>query len=504
MADSPPAASPPPIATVPGGDLARALFEQSPLSSVVYDTDGHIKIANAAFERLFGLKVGDIPRDYSILRDPQLEAQGALPGVRRAFAGEPVTLPPVRYVEAPRLGVTTTTWTQAHLYPVRDAGGTVSEVVLVHLDLTARIEAEEAVERHAAELEAQRAELEEQIEATEALAAELQTTNAALARSARDVEAILASIAEPFVVYDAAWRFRYVNEAASSVLYAARRAPGADRGARALLGHSLWDVYPDLPGSGFDRAMRRAAEEGRPVTFEEYYPRTGRWSEVRCFPMPDGGVAVAWRDVTTRRRADEAAHYLAEATTILASSLDHEATLADLARLLVPRLADWCAVDLVEDDGRFARVAVAHADPERVRRAQEMHHRFPIDPAAPHGVAAVVRTGRPELVGEITGAMLAESIGDPEHLALLREIGPRSVVVVPLVAHGRTLGTLTLLSTESGRRYDDDDVRLAEELARRAALAVDNARLHRASELAREQAEAANRSKCEFLANMSH
>jgi signal transduction histidine kinase len=116
----------------------------------------------------------------------------------------------------------------------------------------------------------------------------------------------------------------------------------------------------------------------------------------------------------------------------------------------------------------------------------------------------VVRTGRPELVPEITDEMLAASVSDPEYLALLRGLGMRSALLVPLPGDGRPLGVLTLIAAESGRRYGEADLQLARELARRAALAVDNARLHRASEAARAQAEAANRSKAEFLASMSH
>jgi signal transduction histidine kinase len=266
----------------------------------------------------------------------------------------------------------------------------------------------------------------------------------------------------------------------------------------------VWETYPEILGTGFERAMRRAADERVPVTFEEFYPRTGLWSEVRCDPMPGGGIAAAWRDVTARRNADEAGHYLGEATAILASSLEYEATLASAARLVVPRLADWCSVDLVTDGGGIERVAVAHADPEKVRWAEEIHRRYPPRPDAPTGVPSVIRTGQPEIAPEITDEMLRASIADPEYLALMRGIGLRSAMIVPLVAHGRTLGALSLIAAESGRRYGDADLQLALELARRAALAVDNARLHRASEAARAQAEAANRSKTDFLAAMSH
>ena len=130
--------------------------------------------------------------------------------------------------------------------------------------------------------------------------------------------------------------------------------------------------------------------------------------------MPDGGLAVSWRDVTERRRAAEAEHYLGEATAILASSLEYEETLASLARLVVPRLADWCAVDLVAAAGGFERVAVAHVDPQKVRWAEEIHRRFPPDPDAATGLAQVVRTGRPELVPEITDGQMTFRVVNTE------------------------------------------------------------------------------------------
>jgi PAS domain S-box-containing protein len=835
---TPPTSSPlVPSALSSGDALGRALFEQSPLSTVVYDAAGHVVLANAAFERLFGLRVAELPRSYTLLDDPQLEAQGVLPLARRAFAGEAVVLPPVRYEPAPQVGVTTSSWTQAHLYPLRDAAGAVTAVVLVHVDLTARVDAEEAlrasearlrvaleagemgawewgigenvvrwsatlerihglapgtfggtledvlrgvhpddrarvraalesradgdayaiahrivrpdgtvrwvrlrgqllrdaegqperltgictdvtVERRAdeetrllaeagavlassldheltlatvarlavpvladycivdllerpdgpvrrvatahvdpardgllaevrrfapalesdglvartlrsglpqlaspianptadasaqdrpehvallqrlapeaalcvplvargvtvgsmllvsagsgrrygpedlpvatelarraamavdnarlhqealtaraasehqavelelqalqlqeqaAELEAHQLELAQQVASAEALSVELRATNGALERArrtaeaerasaegaARDVAGILGSISDPFVVYDPAWRFRYVNAAARDVFVATGRAGGA----QGLLGVVVWDAYPELVGSGTERAMRRAAAERVPVTFEEFYPERGTWSAVTCYPMPDGGLATTWRDVTARRQAEEAGHYLDRATAILASSLDYEATLAAVAQLIVPRLADWCSVDLVGAQGAIERMAVAHVDPEKVRWAHEIGRRYPHDPDAPTGVPHVIRTGQPELVPEITDEMLAAGIADPEYLALVRALGLRSILIVPLVAHGRTLGALSMIATASGRRYGEADLQLAMELARRAALAVDNARLHRASESARVQAETANRSKTDFLASMSH
>ncbi|HKG95966.1 MAG TPA: PAS domain S-box protein [Gemmatimonadaceae bacterium] len=126
---------------------SRALFEQSPFSTVIYDAEGRLLAANAAFERFWGVPVDSAPPDYNVLADPELERQGALPVIRRAFAGETVVTPPVRY-DISRLstsGAGRTVWTQGHFYPVRDAGGRVTHVVLVHVDLTARVEAEEAL-----------------------------------------------------------------------------------------------------------------------------------------------------------------------------------------------------------------------------------------------------------------------------------------------------------------------------------------------------------------------
>ncbi len=182
-------------------------------------------------------------------------------------------------------------------------------------------------------------------------------------------------------------------------------------------------------------------------------------------------------EVSRRERAEETQRFLSEASAVLASSLDYRGTLSDVARLTVPQLADWCAVDVLEGES-LNRVAAAHQDPEKMRWAHELQERYPGDPNAPRGVAAVTRTGRSEFYPEIPDEMLESVAQDAEHLRIMREIGFTSVIIVPLVARGRTLGAITLVSAESGRRYGEADLGLAEELARRAALAVDNARLY--------------------------
>ncbi|MBX6342332.1 MAG: GAF domain-containing protein, partial [Thermomicrobiaceae bacterium] len=185
-----------------------------------------------------------------------------------------------------------------------------------------------------------------------------------------------------------------------------------------------------------------------------------------------------------RALAQQRLAFLAEASALLAGSLDYETTLRRVAETVVPALADWCAVDLVERDGEVRRVAIAHVDPAKVSWARELAERYPYDPGAPHGLAKVLRTGEPEFWPEITDAMLAAAARDEEHLALLRSTGFSSAMIVPLVARGRTIGALSFIAAESGRHYTEADLMFAEEVARRAALAVENARLLRAARAA--------------------
>ena len=170
--------------------------------------------------------------------------------------------------------------------------------------------------------------------------------------------------------------------------------------------------------------------------------------------------------------------FLSEASALLASSLDYETTLSRVAELAVPQLADWCVIDIVADDGSLRRLAVAHVDPAKVAWAHELERKYPPDPNSPRGVPNVIRTGRSELMAEISDAVVAAAARDEEHLRLLRRLGLSSYMCVPLVARARTLGAITFVAAESGRRYGPGDLALAEDLSRRAAVAVDNARLY--------------------------
>ena len=170
--------------------------------------------------------------------------------------------------------------------------------------------------------------------------------------------------------------------------------------------------------------------------------------------------------------------FLAEASTVLTSSLDYQTNLMTVAKLAVNRLADWCAVDVVDENNGFHRVALVHRDPQRAEWAREFQKKFSANPAAPHGVAHVMRTGKAKIYTDIPDSMLVALAQDAEHFKILQELGLASAMVVPLVARGRMLGAITLASENPARRYTEQDLHFAEELARRAALGIDNARLY--------------------------
>lgn len=245
-------------------------------------------------------------------------------------------------------------------------------------------------------------------------------------------------------------------------------------------------LHPDDLQPCLER-WNEAIRTGEPYEMEHRLRRkdgTYRWHLTRAVPRRDQeGRVVSWvgtcTDIDERKRTEETQRFLASASQELASSLDYQTTLTGVARLCVPRIADWCAVDMVEDD-TIRRLAVVHADPSKVEWAQELQKRYPPHPDDAYGVPNVLRTGKSELYPEVADDILVATARDTEHLAMLRQVGFTSAMVVPLMARGRILGAITLVWAESGRRYDASDLAFAEELARRASLAVDNASLYKA------------------------
>jgi PAS domain S-box-containing protein len=197
---------------------------------------------------------------------------------------------------------------------------------------------------------------------------------------------------------------------------------------------------------------------------------------------PSGAIetaVVTYADVTDRIRAQEREAFLARASEVLASSLDYERTVQAVADLVVPAFADWCVVQLASEEGAPRRIAVAHRDPDLVALAVRVQEEYPPDPDAATGVAAILRTGKSEFMADIPPELIDAAARDDRHREMLRALSLRSYISVPMIAAGRISGVLTLVGSDSGRRFEAADVVFAENLAARAAAAIENARLFR-------------------------
>lgn len=295
----------------------------------------------------------------------------------------------------------------------------------------------------------------------------------------------LDNLADSVTIHDGSGKLMYVNEAT----------------ARLMGEQSVDEIIASPPGSWTERfTMYR--EDGRPVELAELPGRrvfsgetpepllvrrvdtedgNSRWIRIKAGPLRDesGRVAAAVNvsvDVTDVEEAELAQQLLADAGQALAASLDYQRTLQQVAMLAVPDLADWCGVDLVSPSGDLEQVAIAHVDPAKVALGRELRESYPTDPDAEGGTHGVLRTGQAQLVQEIPEELLVEAAQDERHLELLRAIGLRSVLILPLRFGNQTIGTMSFVLQD--RRFSDAGVALAEELARRAVVAIENSRLY--------------------------
>jgi PAS domain S-box-containing protein len=295
----------------------------------------------------------------------------------------------------------------------------------------------------------------------------------------------LDNLADSVTIHDARGKLMYVNQATAGLMG----------------GQSVDEILASPPGAWTERfAMYR--EDGRPVELQELPGRrvfsgetpepllvrrvdredgNSRWIRIKAAPLRDasGQVTAAVNvseDVTDVKEAELAQQLLADAGEALAASLDYEETLQQVALLAVPDLADWCGVDLVSPSGDLEQVAIAHVDPAKVELGRELRESYPADPDAEGGTNGVLRTGRAQLVQEIPDELLVDAAQDERHLELLRAIGMRSVLILPLRFGDQSIGTMSFVLQE--RRFSDADVALAEELARRAVVAIENSRLY--------------------------
>ncbi|HEX8941376.1 MAG TPA: GAF domain-containing protein [Candidatus Limnocylindrales bacterium] len=432
--------------TTAAGQQWQSTFDAVGDPVAILDAEGCILRANRAMVELVGLppaEVAGTPIDEALARvaDPDLRPLGApaVEGVLRS--GEAAT-------GELRLGERVF---QVRLDPLHDADGAVSGAVQTMVDVSA------------------------------SRAAELQMRKLLATR-----RSIFEASPLAIVIFDAEGRVDAWSPAAEALFgwpaeeVIGRPYPAVTPEKEAELAHEL---ARNLGGEGFaEFETWRRRKDGSRVDVA-----------VWAAPLDDGhggirGAIHILADITQRQRSERALRFLAEASTLLAASLDPSETMARLADLVVPDIADWCAVDVLADDGTLSRIGAAHRDPARRNLLLEIQARFPASRDRPGIRSDVLRTGRSRLVGP---GELAERLRDrePEHRALIRRLGVESGIWVPLTARGRLLGVISLGRADAARPFDDADLALAEELGRRAAVALDNADLYRAEWLARAAAE---------------
>ena len=301
------------------------------------------------------------------------------------------------------------------------------------------------------------------------------------------LEAILRGVADAVTAQAPDGRLLFANEAAAASMgfespEALMKASIADIMNRYDMLDEDGEPYPleALPGR---RAL--AGEDGAESLVRFRIRDTGqeRWSAVKATPIrdADGNVTMAINvieDITTHKRAELGQRFLARSGEVLASSLDPDELLVEIANLAVPELADWCSVEVMTEAGALERKALAHVNPDVRQRAIDLSRRYPPDPDAPQGIYQVVKTGQPELYPDIPDEMIRAAAVDQKHYDEIVAIGMRSAIIVPMTTRGRTVGALTWVNGRPGRRFDTQDVELAQELARRCATAIENARLY--------------------------
>jgi len=308
-----------------------------------------------------------------------------------------------------------------------------------------------------------------------------------LRRSRDELAIVLDGVSEGITAQDSRGNIVYANQSAAQTLgYASvdelLSASFSEIAQKYTLLDEDGDPFPvdKLPGR---QIFQGAPSASARIHFRLLQTGEDRWSIVDANPVRDTGGKVVlavniFRDITNFVRAEHAQKMLAEAGKILASSLDYEATLENIANLAVTYLADWCSVHLIDENEEVYRLAVTHKDPAKVEAAREFEQLYPPDREANSPLYGVLRTGEPFFIPEITDEMLLAASRGPDYDRRLRELGLRSGMTIPLTARGRTFGAISLVWGDSGHRYTKEDIDLVLELSRRAAIAIENARLY--------------------------
>ncbi|MBO0350185.1 PAS domain S-box protein [Phormidium pseudopriestleyi FRX01] len=431
----------------------KALIQACPLAVMVLDATGQVKMWNRSAERILGWSEAEaIGRQFpAISAEKRQELQE---NIGATLAGNPLMGLETRRLTKVGTQIDVAIWTA----PLRDAKGNVSYLSIL-ADISDRKQAEEALR-----------DSEERFRT--------------LVNSMDDIVFTLDHQGRHTAIFG-----RWFDRTGITPEHFIDKTAG--------------DIFGPQAASIHNNANQMALA-GESVIYEWSFQTDAgtQYCQTSLSPLFDRlggvtGIVGVGRDITERRQAELRQYFLAEVSSVLASSLDYPTTLTSLANLVVPTIADYCVIYIVEDAGQISGLAMAHTDRTKEALLRQMEQHYPLDLNHEDGIVQVVSSGKPILIPALTEEMRVAAARDPEHLRLMRELGCQSCTIVPLVARGRILGAISFAIAESGRRYQGEDLMLAEELARRAGFAIDNARLYRESQ-------EANQMKDEFLAVVSH
>jgi PAS domain S-box-containing protein len=468
------------------GDLLDLLIEQVVDYAIfVIDPSGHIATWNEGAKRIKGYTPEEIVGQPYALFFTEEERRAGKPQQILAHARTHGRY----YEEGWRVRKDGSRfWASVVLTALRDDSGELRGFAKITRDLTERLRADEQARRAAEERAARRqAELDER----------------EVRRSRDQLGLILRNVAEGVTVMDPSGKLIFVNDAAARLCgfetaEAMQAAPVGQALDRFEMFREDGTPFPvgELPG----RLALQGATSTAIVRFRAKGTGEERWSYVSGAPVLDDegttelSVSV-FREITDSRRTEQAWQFLAQASAALGASLDYQETLAQVANLAVPRIADWCGVDILSAEGKLEQLAVAHVDRAKAELAKEWRRRWP--PPRDSVSYAVVSSGQPQLLPQITDAMIDAGAPDPEQRRIARELGLRSAMLVPLVVERQPAGVISFINAESGRRFGEQDLILATEIARRASLAIENARAYT-------EARTALQTRDNFLAIASH
>ncbi len=430
---------------LPAGYIA--FLANDPLFTIVAENAKHAEVAMVTPLDAIGRPLFEVFPDTSE-KYTKTGVSDLIESLRRVIqSGEPDSMPTLQYdLKAPDGTMTPKYWRLTH-YPVLDTAGKVSLVFQATTDITKEVLAGDQLGRT-------------QLQLKEALSSGM-------------IGTWLWDMTSDSIIGDS-------NMADMFGLDAKQAAIGLPLTAFTSA------MYPD-DRPRVQAEIARALQSGREFRSEyRTISRTGsiRWllargrveRDLKGKPINFPGVLV---DITERKLAENNLFYLANASAVLSTSLNYKKTLSTIAKLMVPDIADWCSIELIGNDGQLEQVAVAHRDPSKVSWAIEYRKQQGAPNLDdPTGVANVIRTGKPEFVPSVAKALEALPNVDPEALKLVEELALTSIIIVPLVINQKTLGAITLIISDSKRTYTESDLKMAEELANRASLAITNASLY--------------------------